>query len=175
MKLIETVAVLFSIISVVLASRKSIHTWVTGIVGILGYMVIFWNSKLYADFGLQIVFILQSIWGYLTWRKEKSNIAIHPVDLAAIVLSLFVSLVFIFGKYTDNPHPVLDSLASTLSILAVYLMAQRIPFAWKVWMAADIVYVVLFFKAGLFLSCALYIVFFFLARNGYKSWSNEEA
>jgi nicotinamide mononucleotide transporter len=176
MKYVEIVAVIFSIISVVLASRKNIHTWTTGIVGIVSYMFIFWSEKLYADFALQFVFILQSAWGYSAWKKSKEIDlrTVHPVDLAAITLSLFVALIFIFRCYTDNPFPVLDSLASTLSILAVWLMSQKMLFAWRVWMAANIVYVILFFQTGLLLSCSLYVVFFFLAWKGYNSWKNEK-
>jgi len=173
---IEALAVLFSISSVLLAIKKSIQTWTIGILGIIGYMIIFWNEKLYADFFLQFIFIAQSIWGYYLWKKNDHTTfkIIEPSKLIAIVLTIFVTLSYVSKTYTDNSLPVLDALSTTLSILAIYLMSIHVRFSWIIWMIANLVYVLIFIKKDLILSASLYFAFFFLAWNGYLNWKNEK-
>jgi nicotinamide mononucleotide transporter len=174
--LIETIAVAFSIISVVLAMKKSIHNWTTGIIGILAYMVVFYNEKLYSDFLLQFIFLGQSAWGYYTWRKDKNDES-SPVDMRNVAamgaLILFI-LYYNFGKNTENPYPLVDSVATTLSIVAIYLMSKKQTSCWLWWIAADAVYIFLFLGCRLYLSACLYGLFLYMATEAHKQWKKYE-
>ncbi len=174
--IMEFIAVLFSIISVTLAMKQSIHNWTTGIVGLLAYSVIFYQQKLYADMVLQVLFIFMAIWGYFEWKgkikfeprgmtpREKDNL-MHWMCM------LFLFCWFFFTNYTDNSMPALDSLATVLSIYATILMIHKNKDCWKIWMIADVVYVALFLSNRMYLSASLYVVFFFMARQGYRQWN----
>jgi nicotinamide mononucleotide transporter len=173
---IEFIAVLFSIISVALAIKQSLHTWTFGIVGIISYGVIFYQQKLYADMMLQFLFIGMAIWGYLEWKgkvnfeprrmtpREKDNL-VHWMCM------LFLFSWFFFRTYTDNSMPALDSLATVLSIYATILMVYKNRECWTIWMIADVVYVVIFLANRMYLSASLYVLFFFMAKKGYRQWN----
>lgn len=174
--IIEFTAVLFSIISVALALKKSVHNWTTGIVGLLAYAIIFYQHKLYADMILQFLFIGMGVWGYLEWtgkikKFEPKAMTIREKDnLLHFMCILFVLCWFFFSTYTDNTMPGFDSLATVLSIYATILMAQKNRNCWHVWMAADVIYVLIFLCNRMYLSASLYAVFFFMANNGYRQW-----
>ena len=122
-----------------------------------------------------------SIWGIITWKTNKSEIK-EESDTDYVLDSIFKgSLVFIFVTlsiqfhlHTSNPLPVLDSLAATLSMGAMYLMLKKKRNCWLYWIAADLVYVYIFLSQRLFLSASLYVLFLYLAANGYKQWKLDE-
>lgn len=176
--LVETIAVSFSLLSVILLMKKSIHNWIIGIFGCFAYAVIFLNEKLYAEFFLQGIFILVSIRGYMEWKKNKAEIFIDDDILVDFIFnisifSLFIASSIMFTLYTSNPLPIMDSLASTLSIGAMYLMLKKNRNCWLYWIAANIVYIYIFLSQDLLLSASLYIVFTYLAARGYKQWKTE--
>ena len=177
MKIIELIAVFFSIASVALAMKKSIHNWTVGIIGLIGYFYIFLETKLYADAALQILFIGLSIIGYFSWKGKKMKLV--DINLPTNILYIFLLVTFamlfwIFRSYTDNPMPVLDSLATTLSIGAVYLMSKTKTNCWLFWIAADLVYIAIFLQEKLYMSTSLYVVFLAMAYQGYVKWKRNE-
>ena len=64
---IEVAGVAFGLWSVWLTIKEKISSWPVGIVNILLFMILFFSVKLYADFGLQIVFLVLSIYGWWVW------------------------------------------------------------------------------------------------------------
>ena len=51
----EILAVVFGIISVYLSTRENIWSWPTALINVGLYFVVFYEAKLYADMGLQVV------------------------------------------------------------------------------------------------------------------------
>jgi hypothetical protein len=64
---LETVAALFGIISVYLSVRQNIWSWPTAIVNVGLYTFVFYQSRLYADMGLQVVYVVISFYGWYQW------------------------------------------------------------------------------------------------------------
>ena len=75
---------------------------------------------------------------------------------------------------TDNPLPLIDSLATVLSLAATYLLIINKTENWLLWIIADVLYIIMFFYQELFLSGALYLVFFVLAIIGFRRWKSTE-
>ena len=73
--MLETIAVLFSIIYVILAAKKNIWCWVAAAISVALYIYICYNAKLLAETGLQIFYFLMAIVGYYSWKglKNKDN------------------------------------------------------------------------------------------------------
>lgn len=170
---VEIIAVLFSIISVGLAVKKSIHNWTTGIVGVVAYGIIFWQEQLYANLSLQLIFIVQSIYGYVKWKKSKEDNLTDDEKISFLPWGGLFLVSWWFFESTRNPHPFLDSLATVLSLGGMYYMIHRKALCWKWWIAADIVYVVLFLVCHLYLSACLYIIFGLIAWEGWRNWSQR--
>lgn len=69
---VEVAAVLFSALSVWLAVNNSVLTWPTGIVGTALYLYLFGEWRLFADAGLQAVYIALGVVGMWSWRRRAS-------------------------------------------------------------------------------------------------------
>lgn len=177
MTLIEIIAVVFSFLSVVYTVRKSIWSWIWGVLGIIFYGIIFYQSNLYSNLLLQFIFIGQSIYGMRNWNNNTTNDVLfvecmsicEKMECIIVSIVLSISLQYIF---MDSEYPIMDSVTTSLSIVAYYLMSKRKIENWIFWILADIIYIYMFFLQGLYLSSLLYLVFLVLCIVGYKKWKN---
>ena len=64
---LELLAAVTGAISVWLSVRQNIWSWPTAIVNVVLYAVVFWDAKLYADMGLQVIYAALSIYGWYEW------------------------------------------------------------------------------------------------------------
>src|SRR3954451_5646854 len=69
----EAVAVVLYGYSVWLAVTNSILTWPTGIVATGLYLYLFYEWKLYADAGLQVIYIAFSVAGLWAWQRRAER------------------------------------------------------------------------------------------------------
>jgi len=63
MNTLEIVAAAFGIVSVYLSVRQNIWSWPTAIVNVGLYIFVFYRSRLYADTGLQVVYVVLNCYG----------------------------------------------------------------------------------------------------------------
>ena len=182
MSWLETIAVAFGIISVYLSVRQNIWSWPTAIVNVLLYFLVFRDAKLYADMGLQLVYFALSVYGWYEWLyggKNRTQLKVSRlatrtgVILVAIVVVGVASLGTLLAKSTDAALPYLDSLTTSTSLAAQWMMTRKILENWAVWMAVDVVYVGMFIFKGLFATAGLYAVFFVLAAIGHAQWKRS--
>jgi len=180
MSLIEIIAVIFSFLSVILAIKVSILNWSIGIVGIIFYFIIFWKDLLYSNAVLQIIYLAQSIYGIYEWsnnrKKIKKDVQISFVNwnLKSIFqISIFIlisNFIFCF-LFRKNQFYICDSITTSLSIFAYYLLTKGKMENWIFWILVDIIYIYLFIVEKLYLSAALYSVFIILCIKGLVKWS----
>ena len=165
--------------------KASIWLWLTGIIMPAIYTVVFYNNGLYADFGIQVYYIIAAIYGFLIWRFGKkddgtSNLKIvhtsvrQAVALALISMVIFVPIYFILVKYTDSNVPFFDSLTTALSITALWMLAKKHVEQWFVWIAIDAVSSGLYFYKEIYFTAVLYAVYTVVAVYGYKKWNLME-
>jgi nicotinamide mononucleotide transporter len=177
----EVVAVLFFIISIVLTIRKNIWLWPSGLVAELFYLYIFYSEKMYADSGLQIIYLFQSIYGWYYWAmvKTEKEVDVTLLSISGRVYVLFgVAAItgatyFVLITYTDASVPYWDALAASLSLAANWLLARRIFENWVLWILADLIYIGLFIYKDLYLSSGIYLIFIFLSVAGLIKWKKE--
>lgn len=173
----EIIAVIFTLWSVYLTIKNKTLCWPIGIIGIGGYLYLFVGERLYAQAILQIIFAIQSFYGWYFWGKHKESKgrtirnSRFTNDLIWI-LALTVGFSFLF-QHTDNPQPFLDVLTTVLSLYANWYLAKKIIFGWRLWIIADILMVSLFLIQGMYWSGALYILLTWLAIKGLKEWEKN--
>ena len=179
---LEILAVVFGIISVYLSTREHIWSWPTAIVNVSLYFVVFYEAKLYADMGLQVVYLGLSIYGWYEWLYGGENrTELHvsrvsrslAVRLALIALVTAATLGTILARLTDAALPYLDSATTSTSLVAQWMMTRKIVESWAVWVAVDVVYVGMFLYKSLYLTAGLYAVFLVLAVMGYRQWKQS--
>ena len=172
---VQNVAVVFGVASVYLSTRENIWSWPTAIVNVALYGLVFFREKLYADMGLQGVFLLLSIYGWYEWLhggEHRTRLRVSRASprlwvlLAVLNITAWLLLATILHRFTDASLPYLDSLLTTTSLVAQWMMTRKILENWALWIAVDIVYVPMFISRGLHPTALLYAIFLGLAVMG---------
>ena len=184
MNKLELVAALIGAISVWLSVRQNIWSWPTAIVNVVLYSIVFYEAKLYADMGLQVVYAVLSVYGWYEWlyggagrtelRVTRTGVRIGAV-LALIAAVGSVVLGTALHRGTDAALPYMDASLSSTSLVAQWMMTRKLLENWLVWIAVDVLYVGMFIFKGLFLTAGLYAVFLALAVQGYLGWRRSMA
>jgi len=178
---IEFYGTVFGIAGVVLTILKNSWCFPTGLANVGLYAILFFQSKLYADALLQVVYILLLIYGWMEWEKrsaQKEFIATRIskrlwILLAFISAGLTMVIGTVFMKYTDASLPFLDSLLASMSLLAQWMIAKKKIENWLVWIAVDVAYVGMYIFKHLYLTGFLYFIFIILAIAGYREWKKK--
>jgi len=178
---IEFFGVIFNLAGVGLTIKKSKYCFPIGIVGVGLYAVFYFREKLYADALLQLFYIFLLAYGWIQWRKASSNeefivtLTSRKLWITLAVLCLSASLVIgtVFMKYTDASLPFLDSMLTSMSLVAQWLVAKKKLENWLVWIVADIIYVGMFIFKHAYPTAILYFIFIILAVSGYIEWKKK--
>jgi len=178
----EVLAVVFGIVSVYLSTREHIWSWPTALVNVGLYFVVFYEAKLYADMGLQVVYFGLSLYGWYEWLYGGANrTELHvsrttrPLGVRLLIIGIVCAAVLgtLLARFTDAALPYVDSATTSTSLVAQWMMTRKILENWAVWMAVDVVYVGMFIYKHLYLTAGLYTVFFVLAVMGYVQWKRS--
>lgn len=184
MNWIEVVAVAFGLLAVWLQTREHITSWPAAIVNVGLFFYIFWQSKLYADAVLQLVYLALSVYGWWAWLyggAQRSTLQISRATRRHWIIGVPAALVggtmlgAILDRYTDSPIPYIDSLLTSTSLLAQWMITRKILENWLIWIVADLVYVPMLIARGLPVSAVQYFVFLLLAVIGYFQWNRAYA
>ena len=86
---IEVAAAAFGIASVYLSARQNVWNWPLGIINVALYIIVFYGAKLYADMGLQAVYVVLAAYGWWHWLHGGANhgtLPVSPVPPREIIL-----------------------------------------------------------------------------------------
>lgn len=179
--ILELLGTLFGIAGVWLTIRKNSLCFPAGLINVVLYGILFFNEKLYADAILQVFYVALLLYGWIEWKKENRRNDFHITSIKRknwIYLS-FICLLssFIIGttlkSQTDATLPYLDSLLTSMSLLAQWMVAKKKIENWIVWIIADVAYVGMYVYKNLLLTSVLYFIFILLAINGYYQWKKS--
>jgi len=181
---IELLGAILGIIYVFFSIRQSILTWPVGLLTSLLYVWVFLVSKLYADMGLQMYYVVISIYGWYEWLRgnqtdkseslKVSRLTLKLGQILALVsLLIFLLIWFVLKNYTDSPVPVADALATSLSIIATWMLARKILEHWLVWIFVDAFSIGLFLYKNLLPTVILFAVYTVMAVVGFIEWKKE--
>lgn len=179
MSFVELAAALTGAISVWLSVRQNIWSWPTAVVNVVLYTIVFWEAKLYADMGLQVIYAVLSFYGWYQWLyggagRTELRVTRTPPRLTAILAVIAAAGSALLGTVlrhaTDAALPFMDSFLSSTSLVAQWMMTKKLLENWVVWIAVDVLYVGMFLFKGLYLTAGLYAVFLGLAVRGYLDW-----
>ena len=179
MQWIEWVAAATNAVSVYLSARERIWSWPTAIVGVSLYSVIFLRSGLYSDAGLQVVYLVLSVYGWYQWLyggARHTRLQVSRASRRVWVVSAVAGTLFwlCLGTFTSmlpgSSLSYLDAGLTTTSLVAQWMMTRKILENWILWIIADIVYVPMFIYKNLYVTAGLYAAFLVLAIMGFVHW-----
>jgi nicotinamide mononucleotide transporter len=132
--------------------------------------ILSWKRQLYADVILQIFYILITVYGWLN-LGENWSVTFIPLKAHLILIIIFLFIGFLFGqllkKSTNAALPLLDSIVTSISMLATALMMAGCHENWIYFMFINSTCIYLFFKRKLYGISMLYLLYLLLAIEGY--------
>jgi nicotinamide mononucleotide transporter len=174
--IIESVAVFFSILYVILAVKERIWCWGAAAISVILYIYICYTAQLYPETGLQVFYLLIAFYGYYQWNKNDSTLKIQQWTTTKHLLILLLGALltflmgFYFTIYTNAAMPLVDSFTTVFSVFATYMVTKKVLGNWLYWIVIDAVSVYLYFSRDLHLTSLLFIVYTLIAIFGYFSW-----
>jgi nicotinamide mononucleotide transporter len=164
-----------------LVVREHLWNWPIGIANNVFFFVLFFQSRLYADMTLQIVYLGLGIYGWWNWvfgGQNHSTLTISRTTKAEW-WSLVTGVIFFTGLMrwmliqANDAAPFWDALTTVLSLEAQYLLCRKRFENWWFWIAADLIYVPLYLSRHLPLTAVLYFVFLVMCLIGVREWARS--
>ena len=186
---IDLAGLVLGLIYLWLEFKASIWLWLVSVIMPIVHGYLYWERGLYADFGMEVYYVLAAVYGYAVWRWAKSrtvetqNLASpqgeRPIThfplrrvlpVATIGLALWAVIYWILITYTDSSVPVCDSFTTALSMVALWALAQKYAEQWLLWLVVDAVCTVLYIYKQIPFTACLYAFYTVMAVLGYRAW-----
>ena len=160
--------------------KANIWLWVIGLIMPIVHGTLYFRQGLYADFSMELYYILAGIYGLIAWRrgdkksKGELKISYTPrvawVAIVGLYVLLHATIYMLLATFTDSNVPFWDSLTTSLSVVAYWLLSRKYVEQWLVWLAVDVITVGLYIYKDIPLTAGLYALYSALAIAGYMRW-----
>lgn len=177
---IEIVGAILSLIYLYLSIKQKISLWIFGFLSSALYIVVFFQTKFYADMSLQFYYLVISVYGWFNWKYGKPDTGQELpatkitkrliLQLGASSILIYIIYYLVLAKFTDSTIPKADSLVGMLSVIGTWMLARKLIENWLVWIVADGIATGLFFYKGLYPTAVLFIIYTIMAIVGYWQW-----
>ncbi|MBD5226200.1 MAG: nicotinamide mononucleotide transporter [Bacteroidales bacterium] len=163
--------------------------WIAGLIMPMISMFVYFRKGLYADFGMNIYYLLMAVYGYLAWTgllgsgrkrsdREKEAAAVKIRHLPAsgylpvvgVTGVIWVAIALFLLGATDSTVPWADAFTTAMSITGTWMLARKYIEQWWVWVLVDAVCVALYIYKGIYPYALLYAVYTVVAFFGYRKW-----
>lgn len=112
-------------------------------------------------------------------QKKKEHVPVTRssikllLQVSAAAILIYGAIIFILLNYTDSDVPVMDSLTTSLSIVATWMLAKKYIEHWLIWIFTDLVSAGLYVYKELWPTVILFIVYTVMAFIGYLEWKKS--
>lgn len=182
---LETVAFALAIAMVVFNMKVNPLGWPMAIASSLLYFLLFWNSRLYGDGALQLVFVVVAGWGWWQWLRgtqaDGTALVVRSLDargrwacIGAVAVSWPLVGAFLW-RFTDTDVPWWDAFPTAASLVGQWLLGRKYVENWVAWIVVNVVATGLFAYKGLWLTVLLYAVFIVMSVVGWRAWQRQAA
>jgi len=181
-KLLEFIAVIFGIASVLFSRKENILVYPTGIINTVLYTWFcfsWWG--LYAEGSLNFYYTIMSIYGWYIWTRKTNNKTIEITwnsrkDWIVSILffiTCWIVLYLVLKHYTKSNVPLGDSFASATAYTGMWQMTRKKIENWIWWILTNTASIPLYFYKGAVFTSFQYIVFLMLAIVGFIEWKKK--
>lgn len=187
--LLEIMGTIVGLIYLWLEYRASIYLWIASIVMPAIYLFVYFEAGLYADFGINVYYLLAAIYGWFAWKfygrkqysQDRSDTASDEMPITHIPLREILPSCLVFvgslgliwwllSSYTDSNVAGWDSFTTALSVIGMWMLSRKYLEQWLVWIVVDIVCVGLYIYKELYFTAGLYGLYAIIAIFGYLKW-----
>lgn len=187
MNWIELTAAIFGVISVWYARKEKILVFPFGIINVAIYIYICFEARLYANAGINMVYLASNIFGWYMWSRTgddnqklqiRRNTPRQQVITWSSVLLIYLAVYFLLrwvnredAAYLASWLPRIDAFNTSFFLVATVLMAVKRLENWHFWIIGNIVSIPIYASQGLYFTSGQYTVFLVLAIMGLREWN----
>ena len=180
--LLSLISGLLGICSVCLCAQGNILTYVFGFAQVITYSYLCWTQRFYGELAINAYYFGTMIYGVYAWRKrlevrgERLEVRPRSLTIRTIVLIGVLTLLgsWLTGlglsAWTDDTQPYLDAFTTIPALVAQVLMILVYREHWFIWLAVDILSVVLWLRAGDYCMAAQYAFWCANCLYGLQRW-----
>jgi len=178
---LEIVAVIFGLLSVLFSSFNKVWVFPTGMVStaIFVYLLLKWT--LLGDMMINGYYFIMSVYGWYIWTRKVDATHFTPISettkreklYSGLIFAATLIFVFVVYKYFDKWNhwtAYVDTITTAIFFVAMWLMAKRKIENWIYWIIGDIISVPLYFYKGFTFTSLQYLIFTAIAIYGYFAW-----
>ncbi|NER10251.1 nicotinamide mononucleotide transporter [Muriicola jejuensis] len=181
---LEAIAFLFGIASVVYAKRENILVYPTGLVATVITVYLFYTDELFGDMMMNFYYSIMSIYGWWNWARKKENERVVHIsrtntrEKVTGVVMFLLTMGITYGVYRAygtlmEGSNYIDIFTSGVFFAAMWYMANKKLENWTLWILADIITVPLYAYRGWGMLSLQYLIFTVLAIQGYLAWKKD--
>lgn len=180
---IEITGAIIGLLYLYFEYKADIWMWPTGIAMSSFYTYVYVKATFYAFACINIYFIMAGIYGWIKWQKAAKKGSQMEINLRNTPTRLYIPLViasiitfaiiaYILNTFTDSHVVYGDTFVTTLSITAIWMLAQRYVEQWLLLIVVNVVSVILYFTQDLYPTSIMYLVYSIVSVFGYLRWRN---
>jgi nicotinamide mononucleotide transporter len=178
---LELFGFITGVICVYLIVKENDWNWSIGIVNSVLLLAVFWKASLFAQVGLQALYVIEGFFGWYKWlqRDKATNEKKIKINFSTKQQLLIFTLIGIIGTLglwkifilTADPAPFLDSLITVASVIAELMLCWKFTESWIIYLLSDIIAIGLYLSLGLTITAGTYFVFLILCIMGGVRWT----
>lgn len=161
-----------------LTVKQSIWNFPISLINVTAFCFVFFKARLFGDAALQLVYFVLTIHGWYLWMhggEHRGRLSVSRIPsgeaIAVATVGIFVTIAMtIYFRHIRDSAPFLDALTTSLSLCAQYMLNRKYLENWLCWIAADVIYIPLYFHKDLRLTSLLYILFLSMCVIGLREW-----
>jgi len=182
--ILEVLAFIFGIASVIYAKRENILVYPTGLVATVITVYLLYKAQYFGDMTMNFYYSVMSLYGWWNWTRKKESKNFLPISttstqekligVALFIITMFVTfLVYKAYNYSLEIPNYIDIFTSGIFFTAMWYMATKKLANWTLWIIADLITVPLYAYRGLGVLSVQYLIFTILATQGYLQWKKS--
>jgi len=183
----EVAGTVASLIYLYYSIHEKVWLWPWGIIASAVSIIVFFQSALYADMGLQLYYVAISAYGWWYWMSGRSenkqtNVPIKKLNSRLLLKLILVGSLIYCGllgallyipamvDIASSNMPYLDAFTTAASIIATWMLARKYIHHWIFWIVIDLVSMGMYLYKGLNFYSGLFLIYTIGAFIGYREW-----
>lgn len=178
---IDIIGSVIGLVYVVSEYKASKLFWPSSILMSAFYAVLYFGSHCFANASICLYNLVMSVVGLVMWYRphKKEDVGERPMTSCPrrLVLPLIVAatllsavLYMLLSALHESSLPAIDAVSSAITIVGMWMLAQKYWQQWFCWMIVEPLMMLLCFLSGMYFSVIMYAIYEVFCVMGVISW-----
>lgn len=179
--ILEIIAVITGILSVIFSFKTKILTYPIGIISTCIYIYLSFKVQLYGDMILNIIYTLIGVYGWYIWNNKKDIVKIAYSNkkdyiipgLLSLLLMIILIIIYYFNGNIKKYYIWIDMFTTCIFFIGMYKMSLKKIENWIFLTIGNVISIPLYIYKGMTITSIQFFIFTILSTIGYFIWKNK--